>query len=268
MSAPAPRAPGPSSSRFRPERELPALPARSSRRSWRPGLARKHPEIKTYTGRGIDDPRGDDPRRPEPTRLPRLGALAAGRVVHRPLLPPRPEPLRRATTAATSRTTDGPFVERDAEGAELSVDHGYYHADDTVDRSTATASANAATSRSRSPTPRSTSRRARVTAHADARGPFDATFAADPDGNLDTHIVAATDGTASASESYQVVSRRRPDQRPADRRRPAHVPARADHRPGLRRLLRRPGERDRGQGRADQPRRPGLRGRPLDPAWS
>src|SRR4029077_1157621 len=30
------------------------------------------------------------------------------------------------------RESDVPFVERDAEGAELSIDHGYYHADDDV----------------------------------------------------------------------------------------------------------------------------------------
>ena len=55
-----------------------------------------------------------------------------------------------------------------------------------------------------------------------------------------------------------------------DRRRPvrrqpaAHLPPRAGERPLVRRLLRLR-ERHRGQGRADQPRRPGLRGRPVDP---
>ena len=38
--------------------------------------------------------------------------------------------------------------------------------------------------------------------------------------------------------------------------------------PDLRHLLRRLGERHRGQGHADEPRRPDLRGRDGDPAWS
>ena len=54
------------------------------------------------------------------------------------------------------------------------------------------------------------------------------------------------------------------------RRRPgdpaAHLPARADHRPQLRDLLRRPGQRHRGQGHADEPRQPDLRDRDRDPA--
>ena len=54
--------------------------------------------------------------------------------------------------------------------------------------------------------------------------------------------------------------------RPLGGRRAAHVPARADHRPVVLHLLRRPRERDRGQGRADEPCQPGLRGRDLDPA--
>ena len=54
--------------------------------------------------------------------------------------------------------------------------------------------------------------------------------------------------------------------RPVRGRHAAHLPARARHRPVVLDLLRRPGERDRGEGRADQPRRPGLRGRDRDPA--
>ena len=45
----------------------------------------------------------------------------------------------------------------------------------------------------------------------------------------------------------------------------AHLPARADHGPELRHLPRRRRQRDRGQGHADQPRHPDLRGRVGDP---
>ena len=60
-------------------------------------------------------PGGDDPRRPEPARLPRVGPLAERRLVHRPVLPPRPEPLRELLRARPEGRRAGPFVERDAD---------------------------------------------------------------------------------------------------------------------------------------------------------
>ena len=44
-----------------------------------------------------------------------------------------------------------------------------------------------------------------VSAASDELGSFEVEFVADPDGNLDTHIVEATDGTDTAWTSYQVV---------------------------------------------------------------
>ena len=53
---------------------------------------------------------------------------------------------------------------------------------------------------------------------------------------------------------------------PADRRSAAHLSPRADQRPGLLDVPRRPTERDRRQGRPDQPCQAHLRGRPDDSA--
>src|SRR6185295_17236476 len=44
-----------------------------------------------------------------------------------------------------------------------------------------------------------------ASATSDNTGSFEATFVADPEGNLETHIVEANDGDASATASYQVI---------------------------------------------------------------
>ena len=56
-----------------------------------------------------------------------------------------------------------------------------------------------------------------LSAQTDGLGSFTASFVADPDGNLDTHVVTADDGNSSASASYQVVR----DDDPTSTRRPA-----------------------------------------------
>ena len=176
-----------------------------------------------------------------------------------------------ATTAATFRRRHGQgttaFVERDASGAELSVDKGYYHADDDVtlngsgfpeetpDHGHDLRSGGQlrrphgerelrrlrhVRRRASSPIPTATSRR--------------------------TSSRRATGGDNSASTQLPGRPRRRSDDRPADRRRPAHLPARADHRPGLLRLHGGPANVTAAKVDADQPRQPGLRGRPLDQA--
>ena len=73
---------------------------------------------------------------------------------------------------------------------------------------------------------------------------------------------------SSSSASVERDSRPRRQGRQGRRRAggpAAHLPARAGHRPDVRDLLRRPGQRHRGQGHADEPRQPDLRGRDGDP---
>ena len=170
-----------------------------------PGLARKHPGIKTYSGRGID---------------------VHADTIHADLSP--------LGFHASVRGPQGSwYVEPYYRGSQ-SLYVSYYgravrDSDDAVRRARRAGRRALGRPRllpprrrrhpprrrlrrrrdrrrSRSPTPRSTSRPATVTAQADSDGHFDATFTADPNGNLDTHIVTATAGSISASESYQVVS--------------------------------------------------------------
>ena len=248
------------------DRHVPALRARESD-VMAPGLADLHPDIQTYSGRGIDDPAATIHADLSPLGFHASVRSTERRLVHRPVLPPRPERLRellRPRRPTPTRTR--PFVERDADAAELSVDEGYYHAADTVTRPR-----QRVRGERRGHDHDLGSRGALRVAHAERavrRARRRSTRASSPT------RTATSRRTSSTATRRRVVgvgelpgrARRRPDRRSADRRRPADVPARPDHRPGLRRLLRRPGERHRGEGRADEPRRPGLRGRPLDQA--
>jgi hypothetical protein len=173
-----------------------------------PGLARKHPGIKTYSGRGIDD------------RAATIHADLSPIGFHASVRSPNggwyidPYYRTRGASAYTGAYVsyygrqlrdDVPFVERDAEAAELTVDHGYYHAADMVEiRGSAFSADSSVTITISDPEGNFAART--VAAQTDDSGSFDTTVVADPEGNLDTHLVEATDGASSASTSYQVVS--------------------------------------------------------------
>ena len=80
----------------------------------------------------------------------------------------------------------------------------YYHAGDTVTVFGSGFAANAEITITISD-PKEHFASRTLSANSDELGSFEASFVADPDGNLDTHIVEASDGTASAWASYQVV---------------------------------------------------------------
>ena len=231
-----------------------------------PGLAAQHPEITTYAGRGIDDPAA--------TIHADLSPLGFHASVRSPqgawYIDPYHHLDQSVYAAYYGRDTakddlPGAFVERDAEAGEISVDKGYYHAADTVTLS-GTEFAENATVEDHDLRPRGAVRDARAQ-RPDRRpgGVRDAVRRRS--GRQSRH--AHRGGDRRRRPGHDELSgrpRRRPDLRPAHRRRAAHVPARPDHRSRLCRLPRRLGERDRGEGHADEPRLAGLRGRSLDPA--
>ena len=169
-----------------------------------PGLARKHPEIKAYRGRGLTDRTATIHADISP-----LGFHASVRSSHGawyidPYFVGRNPGVHVSYYGRDAKDTHGPFVERESQLAELSADKGYYHAADTVAVHGGGFEENAAITITISdPTENAPTRT--LTATSNSEGSFDASFVADPDGKLDARIVDATDGEQSAHTSYQVV---------------------------------------------------------------
>src|SRR5580765_8583611 len=169
-----------------------------------PALAARHPDISTYSGRGIDDPAAT------------IHADVSGLGFHASVRSPNGtwyiDPVYHLDQSLYASYygrylkdgAPGTFVERDANAGEISVDRGYYHADDTVTVSGSGFQGGATITLTISDPEEHFAARA-VSADADTTGAFETSFVADPDGNLETHIVSASDGKDSTSTSYQVV---------------------------------------------------------------
>ncbi len=169
-----------------------------------PGLAARHLDIKTYRGTGLDDPAATIRADLTPLGFHASVRSSTGTWYIDPYYH-LDDSLYVSYYGRDLKDTGGPFVERDAEGGELSVDKGYYHAADTVTASGSGFEPGASITLTISdPTEQFSARD--VTATADNLGSFSARFVADPAGNLDTHILSATDGTVTALASYQVTS--------------------------------------------------------------
>jgi trimeric autotransporter adhesin len=170
-----------------------------------PALAAKHPDIKTYSGRGLDNPasrvRFD---------ITPLGFHASVRGPRGSWYIDPSAPLDQSLYQSYfgRDVTDNPhgvLVERSGEGTEISADRGFYHAPDTVTLRGAGFAADAPvvvtiTAGEITATTRT------VDAVADAEGAFEVSFVADPDGHLGMHQVEATDTTSVATGAYDVVS--------------------------------------------------------------
>ena len=97
-----------------------------------PGLAAKHPDIKTYRGRGIDDPTATIRFDLTPLGFHASVRSSQGSWYIDPYY--HLDDSLYVSYFGRDLTEDphGGFAERDADSAELSVDRGYYHTVDTV----------------------------------------------------------------------------------------------------------------------------------------
>jgi hypothetical protein len=168
------------------------------------GLAALHPDIKTYRGIGVDNPAA--------TIRISMTPLGFNASVRAPQGAWYIDPYYQLDTSLYAsyfgrdllENPHGAFAERDAEGAEVFVDHGFYHAADTVVLHGTGFAANSAVAITISD-PAQTFADRTLSAVTDELGAFETGFVADPEGNLETHIVEASDGTNSGWTSYQVV---------------------------------------------------------------
>jgi trimeric autotransporter adhesin len=169
-----------------------------------PGLALRHPEIATYSGRGITDPaatiRAD---------LTPLGFHASVRSPHGGwYIDPyyrRDQSVYVSYYGRDARNVHGTFVERGGTAAEISAEHAYYHAGDTVQLNGYEFDAGATvTVTITDPEGAAASRELEV--QADGDGAFQLAYTASPDGSLGTREVEAAAGADSAATAYDVVS--------------------------------------------------------------
>jgi hypothetical protein len=168
-----------------------------------PALAAKHPEIQTFSGRGLDDPAATIHADMSPIGFHASVRSTTGTWYVDPYFQ-RDDSLYTSYYGRSVQSAPGQFVERDASSAELGLDKGYYPAADDVTLSGDGFKADAdVTITISDPEDKFASRT--LSAHANGGGSFTRTFTADPDGHLETHIVEASSGDASASTSYQVV---------------------------------------------------------------
>jgi hypothetical protein len=168
------------------------------------GLAAKHPEIKTYRGRGVSNPYATIR-----LSLTPLGFAASVRAPdgawYIDTYYQGDESLYASYYGRDlTENPHGPLFDRDSSSSELAFGQAYYHAADPVTLTGSGFAANSVVTITISdPLEQFTART--LDAGTDELGSFQVEFTADPDGNLDIHAVEVTDGTDTALGSYQVV---------------------------------------------------------------
>ena len=204
-----------------------------------PGLAIKHPDIQTFDGRGIDDPAATIHADSAPSAsTPRSGRRRATGT-STPTTTSTRASTRRTTATTAGRTRGHRRLRRARRGERRAVHrqgllprrrqrHGQRQRLPADTWLTVTISDPEGIVR------RPHAERRRPRTPAPSRRPSSPTRTATSRRTSSRRATGGTTRRRRATRSCAPTTRRRP----ADRRRAAHVPARADHRPELRRLQR------------------------------
>jgi trimeric autotransporter adhesin len=169
-----------------------------------PGLAAKHPEIKTYAGRGIDDPKATIRADMSP-----LGFHASVRSSKGSWYIDPYYHLDDSLYASYYRRDVpklGALTEAVLSEPQLALSRGLYHAADTVQVRGVGFTPGALVAITVRNAKTDVAPRQVVHATATADGTVSATIKADPYKNLGTYSITATEGRSSAGTTYQVVS--------------------------------------------------------------
>ena len=168
------------------------------------GLAAKHPHIKTYAGRGIDDPTAS-----LRMSITQLGLQASVRSQQGSwYIDPYyqlDDSLYVSYYKRDAVNLRPAFAEAMMFQPQLSMDRGRYHAGNRVEVRGAGFSAGAQVTITVRHVDRDAAPRQTISAVASADGTISASFAADPYRDLGSYSVTAADGRATATAVYQVV---------------------------------------------------------------
>ena len=168
-----------------------------------PELAAKHPEIKTFAGRGVDDPNASLRMDVSPLGLHASVRSAKGNWYV------DPQSTNTDSVHASYFTRDAlnqgkGLIEGTIDAPQLMLDRSFYHAADSVDVRGAGFAPYASVSVTVRGETESAPTQNFVTT-ADAEGVVKFSFPADPTGNMGSYILAARDGSNETTSSFTVV---------------------------------------------------------------
>lgn len=168
------------------------------------GLAKLHPDIRTFSGRGIDDPAATirfdlTPLGFHASIRGQRGSWYIDPYYH------LDQSLYVSYFGRDLENANGSFFERDGDEASVSADHAFYHAGDTVTlRGFEFGKGTTVAITITDPDGQSDNRALSV--ESDDSGSFELQYVASADGSLGSRDLEATDGTKRAATSYDIVS--------------------------------------------------------------
>ncbi|WP_445233252.1 M12 family metallo-peptidase [Duganella rhizosphaerae] len=167
------------------------------------GLAAKHPEIKTYAGKGIDDPNASLRMDITPLGLHASVRTPAGAWYVDPQTA-LDDSVYNSYHSRDLGNRHGALREAPLTEAQIALSQGFYHADDKVEVRGAGFTPGASVTVSVRNEGDSGTRQS-VVVTADAEGVINTSLVADPSRNTGAFEVSATDGNTTSTAAYHVV---------------------------------------------------------------